>query len=103
GQTLLFLATAPGAAGYQLMMANAAGGQAQPIADKLLYMPVGFLPDGRVVYLTPGEIGPAQDESMLPQMSVSVYAQPLQAGLEPELIADIPFGTGCGGGSPFPM
>jgi hypothetical protein len=103
GQHLLFLATAPGAAGYQLMMANAAGGQAQPIADNLLYMPVGFLPDGRVVYLTPGEIGPAQDESMLPQMSVSVYAQPLQAGVEPELIADIPFGTGCGGGSPFPM
>ena len=103
GQRLLFLATAPEAAGYTLMMADATGGQAQPIADNLLYMPVAFLPDGRVAYLTPGEIGPAQDQSMLPQMSVSVYAQAIEPGATPELIAEIPFGTGCGGGSPFPM
>jgi len=103
GQRLLFLAASPGAAGYSLMMADGQGGAAVAIADNLMYMPVTFLPDGRVVYATPGDMGPAQDQSQLPQMTVSVYAQALDAGAAPQKIADIPFGTGCGGGSPFPM
>lgn len=103
GQRLLFLASSPGAAGYSLMMTGAQGGAAIPIADNLMYMPVAFLPDGRVVYATPGEIGPAQGENQLPQMSISLYAQALDPAAAPEKIADVPFGTGCGGGSPFPM
>ncbi len=103
GQHLLFLVTALDSPGYRLMMASAEGGEAVQIADNLLYMPVAFLPDGRVTYAAPGEIGPAQDQSMMPQMVVSLYAQALEPGATPELIADIPFGTGCGGGSPFPM
>lgn len=103
GQHLLFLAAAPDAAGYRLMMADAQGGAAVQIADNLMYMPVAFLPDGRVAYAAPGDVGPAQDQSLLPQMTVSIYAQPLEPGAAPERIADIPFGTGCGGGSPFPM
>lgn len=103
GQRLLFLASSPGAAGYSLMMADWQGGAAVPIADNLMYMPVAFLPDGRVVYATPGEIGPAQGENQLPQMSISLYAQTLDPAATPEKIADVPFGTGCGGGSPFPM
>ncbi len=103
GQHLLFLAATPGAAGYSLMMSGAQGGTAAPVADNLMYMPVAFLPDGRVVYATPGEIGPAQDGSQLPHMTVSLYAQNLDAGAAPEKIAEVPFGTGCGGGSPFPM
>ncbi len=103
GQHLLFLAASPGAAGYSLMMADGQGSAAVPIADNLMYMPVAFLPDGRVVYATPGEIGPAQGENQLPQMSISLYAQALDPAVAPEKIADVPFGTGCGGGSPFPM
>lgn len=97
GQHLVFTASS------RLMLTDRGGAAPSSLAEDVYTLPATFASDSsRVIYAgSPG----AQVESNtgLPTYALDVYSQPVSPGAAREVIGQIHFGTGCGGGSPFPM
>lgn len=78
---------------------NVPSGDPVEWAQDLHYaMPVTFTTDGlSVIYAKPGDTTQPSPEEV-----VNVYVHPLNSEGTPSLVGTFNFGTGCGGGSPFP-
>jgi hypothetical protein len=101
GQSLAFTIAGNG---YTLMLSDRNGSAPVQLAQGVSYMPVTFNADGsRVIYTVEGSLDEITSGDSGPLQPMRVYSQELNAGSQPEQIAQFGFGVGCGGGSPFPM
>lgn len=87
--------------GASSLFAGELGAAPVLLAEATSYMPFSFSPDGASIYFTvepePGSIDMSQTYSM------TILRVPVDASASGEVIGQLPFGVGCGGGSPFPM
>lgn len=99
GSTLAFVVND----GAARVLRTSRGGEAPvEVANDVALLPVTFSGDsGALIYTA--EAGPAEGGEGLPRVTLAVYERALAPDAPANQIGTFPFGTGCGGGSPFPM
>jgi hypothetical protein len=104
GQHLAFVMADPGSA-RSLMFTDRGGSPPSLLAQNVTYLPVTFTPDSRaVIYTEEGAYdAPTGSPPGTPAIPLRVLARELAPGSEPQVLGQITFGVGCGGGSPYPM
>lgn len=84
----------------RLMVADTASGQATMLDTGPLEagFPVTFTTEGNILYASPS----GDPANPAPEYRVDIKRIQPQAGAQPEIIANVAHGVGCGGGSPMP-
>lgn len=80
------------------------GGDVERVSETGYYLPADFATDGSaILYAGATQDSPINVTDQGPEQEVTLYRQPMDLSTAPEVIGQIGFGVGCGGGSPFPM
>lgn len=91
--------------GFALKSVSVPDGEVEMIIGDTGDLPAAFSTDGQqVIYIQPVSWEELSEEmAQGPDYPVTVVTQSLHADAEPQVLGEIMYGTGCGGGSIFPM